>query len=248
MFRSKKQGYRPLPKEKQRYKQRSNVTENQYIQTCDSSKDPILLQGNLCSQLVPVPSNISFTEALDKVRQCTQNIQFYVTELENKLVFLHESLENLNSLKPSGSQKAYVTSPKTSQEIEILLRDNRETIENITRQGGSIIFPRKDQLRSATYPPEPKTEPKRSSRRHSNSSYTIESGHSSISEPILPKNKTQKRPQICHKGPQKHPIKPKRQSHIKVGKNSSCKYPEGDNFEQFVQKVMTSLDNTKITK
>ena len=141
-----------------------------------------------------------------------------------------------------------MTSPKTSQEIEILLRDNRETIENITRQGGSIIFPRKDQLKSATYHQESKVEPKRKSRRHSNSSYSIESVHSSVSDPILPKTKVQKKPQICQKGPPRHPSKPKRQQdHKKVGKVSSCEYPKGDNFEQFVQKVVTTLNDTKIT-
>ena len=231
MFKSRKQAYKPLPKDKQRYQQCSSVTEDQYIQACKPSKDSILPQGDLYSQLVPVPNNIPFTEALEKVRYCIQNIQFYVTDLENKLVFLHESLGNLNSIKPPGTQKAYVSSPKTSQEIEILLRDNKQTIENIARQGGSIIFPRKDQPRSAIYHQESKVEPKRNSRRHSNSSYTIESGHSSVSEPILPRNKVQRRSQIAQKGPSRHPIKPKRkQEHIKVGKISSYKYPEGNNF------------------
>ena len=242
MFKSRKQAYKPLPKD-------NIVTEDPYIQACKPSQDSILPQGNLCAQLVPVPNNIPFTEALEKVRYCIQNIQFYVTDLENKLVFLHESLGHLESIKPPGTQKTYVTSPKTSQEIEILLRDNKQTIENIARQGGSIVFPRRDPPKSATYHPKSKVEPKRNPRRHSNSSYTIESGHSSASEPILPRNKVQRRSQIAQKGPSRHTIKPKRkQEHTKVGKSSSCKYPEGDNFEQFVQKVMTSLNDTQITQ
>ena len=55
----------------------------------DPIRETILPQGDLRAELVSVPNPISFTEALDKVRICVQNIEFYVTELQNKLVFLH---------------------------------------------------------------------------------------------------------------------------------------------------------------
>ena len=182
MFKHKKQNYKPLPKEKVNYKQCPSIKE------CNPNKDSILQEGDLWSQLVSVPENNPFTEALEKVRQSMQNIQFYVTDLNNKLVFLHESLSSLNSIRPQGTHKAYVCSPKTPQEIEILLRDNKDTIESISRQGGSILLPRKDQFKSATHH-KSKVEPKRKPRRHSNSSYTIESGPSSVSDPILPRIK-----------------------------------------------------------
>ena len=67
-----------------------------------------------------------------------------MTDLENKLVFLHENLGHLEKIRPEGTLKTYVTSPKTPQQIEILLRDNKQTIEHIAKQGGSIIFPRRD--------------------------------------------------------------------------------------------------------
>ena len=75
MFKCKKRVYKPLPKEKLRYKQCPSVEEDQHIQACNPSKDSILPQGDLWSQLVSVPENIPFTEALEKVRQSMQNIQ-----------------------------------------------------------------------------------------------------------------------------------------------------------------------------
>ena len=118
--RNRKKSYQPLT--------------NREIVGEDPNEDPILPQGNLRAELVSVPNNISFTEALDKVRYCVQNIQFYVTDLENSLYFLHESLGHLEKIKPEGTLKTYVTNPKTSQQIEILLRDNKQTIEHIAKQ------------------------------------------------------------------------------------------------------------------
>ena len=248
MFKCKKQNYKPLPKEKLRYKQCPSIEEDQFIKACNSNKDSILPEGDLWAQFISVPENIPFTEALEKVRQSMQNIQFYVTDLNNKLVFLHESLSSLNSIRPQGTHKAYVCSPKTPQEIEILLRDNKDTIESISRQGGSILLPKKEQFKSATYHQKSKIEPKRKFRRHSNNNYSTESVHSSVSDPVLPKTKVQKKPQICQKGTPRCPSKPKRQQdHKKVGKVSSCEYPKGDNFEEFVQKVVATLKDTKIT-
>ena len=78
--------------------------------------DNILPRGDLRAELVRVPNPISFTESLEKVRGCVQNIEFYVSELQNRLVFLHESFEQLESMRVnSGTQRTYVTCPKTPQ-------------------------------------------------------------------------------------------------------------------------------------
>ena len=136
----------------------------------DPIRETILPQGDLRAELVSVPNPISFTEALDKVRICVQNIEFYVTELQNKLVFLHESFEQLESIKTPGTQKIYVTRPKTPQQIEVLLRDNKQTIEHIAKQGGNIIFPRRNPPKSANCDTKSKIEPKKKSKKYSSNS------------------------------------------------------------------------------
>ena len=242
MFKGRKKSYQPLTN-------REIVGEDPYKRAYKPSEDLNLPQGNLRAELVSVPNTIPFTEALEKVRNCIQNIQFYVTELENKLVFLHESFGHLESIKTPGTLKTYVTSPKTPQQIEILLRDNKQTIEHIAKQGGSIIFPRKDPPKGANCQPKSKVESKKDPRRHSDSSYTSESEHSSALGPVLPRNRVKKGSLIAQKGPSRHTTKPKRkQGHSKVGKNSPCKEPKGDNFENFVQKVLKNLNDTQITQ
>jgi len=249
MFQGKRQTCKPFPKEKVIYKKCPSIDEEQLTEACNLNKDPILPKGDLWAEFVSVPENIPFTEALEKVRQCMQNIQFYVTDLNNKLVFLHESFSTLDSIRPQGTDKAFVCSPKTPQEIEILLRDNKDTLESISGQSVNILFPQKKQFKSAPYHQKSQIKPKQKFRRHSNNNYSSESVHSSVSEPIFPKTKVQKNTQNCKKGTQKCPSKPKRyQDHKKVRKVSSCEYPKGDNFEQFVQKVVATLNDTKITK
>ena len=68
--------------------------------------DNILPRGDLRAQLVRVPNPICFTESLEKVRSTVENIEFYISELQNRLVFLHESFEQLESMRiNSGTQK-----------------------------------------------------------------------------------------------------------------------------------------------
>ena len=175
-------------------------------------------------------------------------------------MFLHESFEQLESIKPPGTQKTYVTCPKTPQQMEILLRDNRQTIEHIAKQGGNIIFPRRNPPKSANCDTKSKIEPKKKSKIYrpswgSNSSFTSECEHSNPQRPVLVRNKVKKGSLIAQKGPlgDTTTTKPNK-GHSKVGKNFPCKKPKSDNvenfvnFENFVQKVMKNLNNTHINQ
>ena len=89
----------------------------QYYQT-----DNIQPRGDLRAQLVKIPNPIHFTESLEAVRSTIENLEFYISELQNRLVFLNESFQQLELMRiSSGTHTTYVSTPKSPEEIDILL-------------------------------------------------------------------------------------------------------------------------------
>ena len=211
--------------------------------------------GDLKTQLVRIPNPICFTESLEKVRSSIENIQFYMLELQDRLVFLQESFDQLQTVKNAESQQVYVSKPKTGQQIANIFKENQQSIEKLTRGGASIIFPRKNSFQEANDRTKGKIEPKKKNSRSQPSDSTSTSGSENLNPPktIFIQSKVKTGPQTKEKTPVRTINPPKnRRRRPQVGKEVYSKDIKSDekqnyvNFERFVQKIIKNLDDTHI--
>ena len=150
MYKGKKLYGKKSPRETTEYQQGCPNTEvKRLTEVCELKNAPISPKGNISAEFVTVPGEISFVGALQKVRKSIDNINFWTTDLNNQLVFLHESFVGLNAVIPRGTDKAFICSPKTREEIGNILKNNQNILENTGGQSVNLLFPRKNQHKSA---------------------------------------------------------------------------------------------------
>ena len=87
MYKDKKLNGKKSPREKTEYQGCPNIEVNHLTEACELKKDPISPKSNISAEFVTVPGEISFVSGLQKVHKSIQNINFWVTGLNNQLVF-----------------------------------------------------------------------------------------------------------------------------------------------------------------
>ena len=234
-----------------------------------NKKDNIQPRGDLKAQLVKIPNPINFTESLENLRGTIQNLEFYITELQNRLTFLDESFKQLECIRlSSGSHTTYVSEPKTPEEVDFLLKNNKESIQQIAQNGGNVVFPRKSSKNSVCGSIS-KLEPKISqapvyendkilhtkkvkNQEHFDSDSSISSSGSKIYAPLRPaprRKNVQRTSMVTHQGSanEENPTKTVELPKQKVGQKvnpirSKNPKPELFTFEQFLEKVVKNMN------
>ena len=234
-----------------------------------NKKDNIRPGENLKTQLVKIPNPIDFTESLEHLRGTIQNLEFYITELQNRLTFLDESFKQLESIRlSSGSHTSYVSEPKTPSELDFLLKNNTESIKQIAQGGGNIVFPRKSPKNSvagSTSKIEQKTSQvpvyendkilhtkKVKNQEHFDSDSSISSSGPKIYAPLRPaprRKNVQRTSMVTHQGSanEENPTKIVELPKQKVGQKvnpirSKTQKPELFTFDQFLEKVVKNMN------